>query len=416
MDGISGFAVIFFVVAGVSCYPETDTFPLIAAPESLKLPLLTGNRFLVSGGASNPSRRAFQAMQRPLLGTFENGTRRILSDIQDGLRYILQTKNAYTLAFHGTGTTALLGVLDNLIEPGDKILVGVNGHWGQIVANLSAQRFGADVVKMEKPFGTRFSLDEIRLALQLHRPDFLYLASGESTTGVYQPLEGVGELCHRYNCITIADVVATVGQQPINMDANKIDAVYMNSQKGCGGIVGLAPVSFSSRAMNKIKRRTTLAKNYQTDMNGQAKAWFIESSELHSAYVHSISLPLLYMLREGLANVADEGLENVWSRHKDAHRFLQRRAASLGLEHFVPNYDDRLVGASLYKVPAGKDAYKIQTYMLNKHSTEIYPGYKILLGKVIRFGFIGSNANRETVSKVMSALEDALASPSTDLL
>ncbi|CAL8138960.1 unnamed protein product [Orchesella dallaii] len=355
----------------VSCWninTSTKSFALeYEKPECLKSPLETESRLLVSGGATNPYNRSFDALRLPMLGMMEGPAIKVLSDIQDGIRYVLQTKNEYTLAYHGTGTAGMSGVLDNLIEPGDKILIGVMGYWGNRVANI-AKRLGGNVVRMEKPSGSRFFLNEIEAELQRHRPKLLFLVNGESSTGVYQPIEGVGDLCYKYNCITIIDVVATVAQQPINMDKNKIDVIYFNSQKGCGGIVGLSPVSYSPRAMSKIKRRQSLPRIYLTDIKEQADAWYITMpvESPHEAWRHSFSIPTLYSLREALARIVEEGIENVWSRHADTHRLFQARAEKLGLEHFVPNPEDRLIGTSMFKVPPGKDGYKIESYILKK--------------------------------------------------
>jgi len=425
-----GLVVLLIAIKDFSCFGENITSAEsfsgeisvtrnqtshYSRPDSLRSPLQTESRLLVSGGATNPYNRSFDSLKLPMMGMMEDPTIKILFDIQDGIRYVLQTNNDYTFAYHGTGTTGMSGTLDNMIEPGDKVLVGIIGVWGNVATKI-AQRLGGNVVRMEKPAGQRFSLIEIEAGLHRHRPNILFLVSGESSTGVYQPMEGVGQLCHKYNCITIIDVIATVGQQPIKMDENKIDVVYLNSQKGCGGIVGLSPVSYSPRAMRKVKRRRTFPKIYQTDANEQADAWFITKpvEARHEAYAHSLSVSLLYSLREGLARVVEEGIENVWERHADAHRYLQFRAAKLGLEPFVPNPEDRLIGTAIFKAPQGKDGYKIESYMLEKFGIEISPGLFISVGKLIRIGLFGSNANREVVSRVMDALEIALNSTQTN--
>ncbi|CAL8085331.1 unnamed protein product [Orchesella dallaii] len=385
-------------------------------PECLQSPLEPENRLLVSGAAANPYKRSFEALRLPMLGHMGDRTIKMLSEIQEGLRYVLQTKNEYTLAYHGTGTTGMSGVLDNMIEPGDKILVGVMGYWGDKVAKI-AQRFGAIVIRMEKSPGSRLSLSEIEAELEMHRPDLLFLVSGESSTCVYQPVEGIGELCYKYDCISIIDVIATAGIQPIRMDENKIDVVYFNTHKGCGGIVGLSPVSYSPRAMSKVKRRQTLPRIYQTDITVQAEAWYITmpKESPHDGWRHSFSICLLYSLREVLARIVEEGIENVWERHADTHRYFTSRAEKLGLEHFVPNPEDRLLATIMFKVPPGKDGYKIVSYISEKYQIDISPGLFVNMGKVLRVGLFGNNANRETAATVIEALESALNSTATDL-
>ncbi|CAL8090239.1 unnamed protein product [Orchesella dallaii] len=333
-------------------------------PESLQSPLEPETRLLVSGAAANPYKRSFEALRLPMLGHMGDRTIKMLSEIQEGLRYVLQTKNEYTLAYHGTGTTGMSGVLDNMIEPGDKILVGVKGYWGDKVAKI-AQRFGANVVRMEQTPGSRFSLNQIEAELEMHRPDILFLVSGESSTCVYQPLEGIGELCYK----------------------------------------------------SKVKRRETPPRIYQTDITVQAEAWYITmpKESPHDGWRHSFSICLLYSLREVLARIVEEGIENVWERHADTHKYFTSRAEKLGLEHFVPNPEDRLVATIMFKVPTGKDGYKIVNYISEKFQIDISPGLFVNMGKVLRVGLFGSNANRETAATVIEALESALNSTQTDL-
>ncbi|CAL8138958.1 unnamed protein product [Orchesella dallaii] len=425
-------AMIIIVIKNVSCL-DTDLITTLNGtckktcskkteiinyfePQCLKAPLQTESRLLASGGATNPYNRSFDSLRFPTMGMLEDGAVKIMSEVQDGIRHLLQTENDYTLVYHGTGTTGMTGVLDNMIEPGDKILVGEMGYWATVAVNI-AKRLGANVIQMETSHGSRFSLSEIEAALQKHRPTILYLINGESSTGVYQPLEGIGELCYKYDCISIIDVVATVGQQPIKMDENKIDVVYFNSQKGCGGIVGLAPVSFSPRAIRKVRRRQTLPKIYQTDITEQADAWYITMSaeQRNEAFLHSFSMSLLYSLREGLARIVEEGIENVWYRHADTHRYLQFRAEKLGLEPYVRNPEDRLIGTTVFWAPKGKDAVKIEHYMLEKFNIAISAGLFVDVGKVIRIGLFGNNANRVAATKVMDALEIALHATETNV-
>lgn len=121
-----------------------------------------------------------------------------MTDIKEGLQYVLQTRNDFTLAVHGTATAGCHAVLDNLIEEGDKVLALINGYWGELMANMS-ERLGAQVVRFNRAPGTVFTLDEIENALRVHRPDIVLVVQGESSTTVRQPLEGVGDLCEKYD-------------------------------------------------------------------------------------------------------------------------------------------------------------------------------------------------------------------------
>ncbi|CAL8138966.1 unnamed protein product [Orchesella dallaii] len=166
----------------------------------------------------------------------------------------------------------------------------------------------------------------------------------------------------------------------------------------------------------KVRRRQTLPKIYQTDITEQAHAWFITMpvEQRSAAFIHSISMSLLYSLREGLASVVEEGIENVWHRHADTHSYFQFRARKLGLQPYVPNPEDRLIGTTIFWAPEGKDAVKIEQFMLEKFSIEISAGLFVDMGKVIRVGLFGRNANRAAAAEVMDALEFSLNSTDTN--
>ncbi|ODM88615.1 Serine--pyruvate aminotransferase, mitochondrial, partial [Orchesella cincta] len=386
-------------------------------PESLRSKAATGqNALLVGGGAASPNPRSISALQLPGPGMYSEYAKNLRKEIMEGLRYILRTKNEYTFVYHGSGTTATTAVMDNLLEQGDKIVVGVYGHWSSIAAEI-AERLGANVIRLKKPLGSRLTLEEIEKALSEHKPKVLYLLHGESTTGIFQPLDGIGNVCEKYGTLFAMDLVATIAQVPFDMDALKIDVAMMNTQKGIGGIVGLAPVSFSPKAVAMIKNRKTRPRVYHTDVTEQAREWLIEKPKCYQVgtCVHSTSLALFHMLREALANVVDEGIENVWARHEASNRYMYDRVAQMGLEFVVPVKKDRLPGTLIVKCPKGKDAHKIVSFMWDKYQIEISSGFgPQTFGKCIRIGLFGHNARVETAEIILDALEQTLGSPETD--
>ncbi|ODM91082.1 Serine--pyruvate aminotransferase, mitochondrial [Orchesella cincta] len=389
----------------------------LPVPKCLSNRAATGEKgMLAGGGACTPYPRSFEAMKLACPGMYYTYAKTIRKEIMEGLRYILQTKNQYTFAYHGSGSTGTTAVMDNLIEQGDKVAVGVYGHWSSIAADI-AERLGANVIRLKKPLGSRLTLEEIEKALSEHKPKVLYLLHGESTTGILQPLDGIGEACEKYGTILAVDLVSTVAQIPIEMDRMKIDVVMMNTQKAIGGVVGLAPVSYSPKAIAIIRNRKTPPRVYQTDVLEQAREWLIEEPKWYQveSCLHSVSLALLHMLREGLANIVDEGIENVWARHDQSSRYIFDRAEEMGLEFVVPVKEDRLPGTLLVKCPKGKDAYKVTGYMWDKHRIELSTGFgPPTIGKCIRVGLFGENARLDVAETIMDALKDSLSSPETN--
>ncbi|XP_025786488.1 serine--pyruvate aminotransferase [Puma concolor] len=190
---------------------------LVAPPEALLRPLSIPNRLLLGPGPSNLAPRVLVAGGKQMIGHMHKEMFQIMDDIKQGIQYVFQTKNPLTLAISGSGHCALEAALFNILEPGDPFLVGVNGIWGQRAADIG-ERIGARVHPMIKDPGNHYTLQELEEALAQHKPVLLFLTQGESSSGVLQPLDGCGELCHRYNCLLLVDSVASLCGTPIYMD------------------------------------------------------------------------------------------------------------------------------------------------------------------------------------------------------
>lgn len=325
----------------------------------LNRPMTTTFRQINSGLPPDPYSRAQESMQRDQITMTEPEAGEILQDIRVGLQYVLQTQNEFTFAIHGTGTSGMNAALDNLIEPNDKVLVFINGYWGQLMASMS-EGLDAEVIKVEKHTGLKFTLEEIKSAIEAHQPQIVAIVYGESTAGLFQSLEGVGDICEANGALLVVDAISVVGIGPVYVDKNKIDAVFISSHKGLGGVAGLAPISLSTRAVDKLRSRKTPPRSQATDFLSEIKWW-------NGDPIHSISLSLLYALREALATIAEEGISQTYFRHWVNTRRLGRGLAFQGLEHVVRNPQDRMVGITAVKVPPGKDAAKIAQFIFHKY-------------------------------------------------
>lgn len=358
-------------------------------------------RLLLGPGPSNAHPRILQAMSTPQVGHLDPEFLRLMDEIQELLRYAWQTDNQFTLPVSGTGSAAMEACFANLVEAGDKVLIGVNGYFGNRMVDM-AGRYGGEVHQLAKPWGEVFSIGEIRSGLEKHRPAILGLVHAETSTGACQPIEQIGELCREHDCLLLVDTVTSLGGVPIFIDEWKIDAAYSGSQKCLNCPPGIAPLTFGERALAKLKSRKTKVANWYLDMTQIMKYWGGQRT-----YHHTAPINMNYGLREALRIVAEEGLEERWRRHQQTAELFWDGLSKIGLECHVAE-ERRLPSLTTVKVPDGIDGKAIQQYLLNEFNIEIAGGLGELAGKVWRVGLMGYNSRRENVSLLLNALQQAM--------
>ncbi|XP_039716977.1 alanine--glyoxylate aminotransferase [Pteropus medius] len=378
---------------------------LVAPPEALRWPLSVRSWLLLGPGPSNVAPRVLEAGRLQMISHMHKEMYQIMDEIKQGIQYMFQTRNSLTLAVSGSGHAALEAALFNLLEPGDAYLVGVNGIWGQRAAEIG-ERIGARVHQMIKDPGGCFTLQEVEEGLAQHRPVLLFLTQGESSSGVLQPLDGYGELCHRYQCLLLVDSVASLGGVPIHMDRQGIDVLYSGSQKVLNAPPGTSLISFSDKAKSKIYARKTRPFSFYLDVKWLANIWGCDGAP--RMYHHTTPVVSLYCLREALALLVEESLESSWKRHQETALYLQGRLQALGLQLFVKDPELRLPTITTVAVPAGYDWRDIVSYVMDHFAIEITGGLGPSTGKVLRIGLLGCNATRENVDRVIHALQEAL--------
>ncbi|XP_041120506.1 serine--pyruvate aminotransferase, mitochondrial-like [Polyodon spathula] len=328
-----------------------------------------------------------------------------MDDIKKGIQYAFQTKNELTLAISGSGHAAMEAALYNAVERGETVLIGINGIWGERAADIS-ERMGADAKRLVKPPGECFTLQEIEQALSKHKPVLFFITHGESSTGIVHPLDGLGALCHKYNCLLLVDSVASLGGVPIYMDKQEIDILYTGSQKVLNAPPGTAPISFSERAKQKIFSRKTKPVSFYLDMGWLANYWACDGKP--RIYHHTGPVSGFFALRESLAILAEQGLENTWKHHQEIAQYLHQGLEKLGLKLFVKDKNLRLPTVTTIAVPEGYDWRDITTYVMKSYSTEIAGGLGPLVGMVLRVGMMGYNCTKANADLVLQALGDAL--------
>ncbi|PKK16718.1 alanine--glyoxylate aminotransferase isoform X1 [Columba livia] len=377
----------------------------VPKPQGLLRPLVVPERLLLGPGPSNVPPRILAAGGRQLLGHMHPEVLQVMDEIKAGIQYAFQTQNRLTLAISGTGHCAMEAALLNLLEHGDTALVAVNGIWGQRAADI-ARRLGAVVRELWKPPGEYFTPQDIEEGLVRHKPLVLFITHGESSTGVLQPLEGLGELCHRHGCLLLVDAVASLGGAPIFMDQQEIDVLYSGSQKVLNAPPGSAPISFSERAREKILRRKTQPLSFYLDMGWLANYWGCDGEPRR--YHHTAPINSFFSLREGLAMLAELGLESSWERHRANCAQLCQGLRDLGLELFVKEEKARLPTITTVRVPKGYDWKEITAFLMENHAIEIAGGLGPSAGKVLRIGLMGCNSTSSNVDRVLHGLRDAL--------
>jgi alanine-glyoxylate transaminase / serine-glyoxylate transaminase / serine-pyruvate transaminase len=359
------------------------------------------SRLLLGAGPANLHPRVLQALSTQLISHLDPSFISLIEETQDLFRYLWQTKNELVLAISGTGAAAMEAAIANVVEPGDVVLVGVNGYFGSRIAE-TATRYGADVRSIQKPWGEVFALEELRSALELNRPVLLALVHGETSTGVEQPLVGIGGLCREYDALFMVDSVASLGGVPLYVDAWGIDVCYSAGQNCLGAPPGISPLTMNHRAMDKIHSRKTPVQSLYFDVTMLAEYWGSQHR-----YHHTIPINLIYALRESLRLIIEEGIAECWQRHRNNAELLWMGLAEMELDCYVrPGI--RLPGVTTIQVPPKVNARAVARYLLTDYNLEIGVGIEHMAEEVWRVGLMGFNSRAENVTLFLRTFEDAL--------
>lgn len=358
-------------------------------------------RLLLGPGPSNAHPDVLAAMSTAPLGHLDPDFLKVMDEIQSLLRYVWQTENPTTIAISGTGSAAMEATIANSVQPGDVVLVGVTGYFGNRLVDM-AGRYGADVKTISKPWGQVFSLEELKTALETHRPAILALVHAETSTGARQPMEGVSALCQEFGTLLLIDTVTSLGGVPIHLDEWGVDLAYSCSQKGLGCSPGASPFTMSPRAWDRLQQRSGKVPNWYLDSTLLMKYWGQER-----VYHHTAPVNLYYGLREALRILADEGIENSWARHQKNAEYLWEQLEAIGLKMHVDRAN-RLPTLTTVCVPEGVDAKAISGKLLQEHNIEVGNGLGELAGKVWRVGLMGYNSKPESVDRLVAALKQVL--------
>ena len=362
-------------------------------------------RTLMGPGPSDVHPRVLAAMARPTIGHLDPVFVSMMDELKLLLQYSFQTKNDLTIPVSAPGSAGMETCFVNLVEPGEKVIVCQNGVFGGRMKE-NVERCGGVAVLVEAEWGRAVDPQRVEDALKKN-PDAKIVAfvHAETSTGAQSDAKAISALARQYGCLTIVDAVTSLAGTPLKVDDWQLDAVYSGSQKCLSCTPGLSPVTFSPRAVEKIKARKSKVQSWFLDLNLVMGYW---GGAVKRAYHHTAPINPLYGLHEALVIMKDEGLENSWARHARMHGALRAGVEAMGLSFLVP-VAERLPQLNAIRLPDGIDEAAIRQRLLNEFNLEIGAGLGALAGKVWRIGLMGYAANVKNVLFCLSALEATLA-------
>jgi len=358
-------------------------------------------RELFGPGPTNVPDSILEALSLPTIGHLDPEFLKIMDEIGERLRYCMQTQNALTFVLSAPGSIGMETSFVNTLEPGDKIVICINGVFGGRMKDI-CERIGAEVVAIEFDWGTPVDPDQLRETLVQHE-DAVAVAfvHAETSTGVRSDAKTLAEVARNHGCLVIADCVTSLGGVELLIDDWGLDVVYSGSQKCLSCVPGLSPITFSAAAVDRIKARKTRAQSWFCDISLLMS--YYESGEKTRAYHHTAPVNSLFAINEALRLVEEETLEQRWKRHADAAAHLYERLEAAGLELIV-GAANRLAPLTLVRIPDGVDDTGVRSALLAEQSIELGGGLGKFAGKAWRIGLMGQNATVERADFIADAL------------
>jgi alanine-glyoxylate transaminase/serine-glyoxylate transaminase/serine-pyruvate transaminase len=357
-------------------------------------------RLLLGPGPSNPYPEVMEAFQRPVLGHLDPDFLVVLDEIADRLRAVFRTANELTLPISGTGSAGMEACFVNLLEPGDTAIVGVNGVFGERMCDV-AGRCGAAVVRVEQPWGRAIDPQQLLDAQAAHPgARLLAVVHAETSTGVENEIAPLAALQHT-DTLLLVDTVTSLGGIPVDVDGWGVDAVYSGTQKCLGVPPGLAPVSFSARAVERVRARRAPPQSWYLDLGLLAD--YVGSAR---RYHHTAPISMLYALHAGLGVLLADGLDSAHARHRHAGTLLQDALPDLGFRAFAQ--ERRLPQLTSVWLPDGVDDAKARGELRTRFGIEVGGGLGDLAGRGWRIGLMGHSARERSVVTLLGALRALL--------
>ena len=359
-------------------------------------------RVLLGPGPSNLHPRVVQAMGSPILGYMDPQFLQVMDETMALLRFLFQTRNELTITLPGTGMAGMEAAIANIVEPGDEVIVGIHGFFGQRMADI-VERHGGTAIRVEVAFGQTIDPGQIAEQLKRHpKAKAVGVIHGETSSGIGQPLEQIGKLCREHDTIFIVDTVCSLGGADIPVDALLIDVCYSGGQKCIGGPAGIAPITLNERAVHVIESRTRPVDTWYLDLKLIRQYWLTQR-----VYHHTAPGPLVYALREALRLIVDETISTRVERHRKCGDMLKAGLCDLGLELYG-DPQHRLAMLTCVLSGDGIDDVSVRSRLLAEYGIEIAGGFGPLAGKAWRIGLMGYSCTERNVHYLLAALRKIL--------
>jgi len=356
-------------------------------------------RILMGPGPSNVHPRVLKAMSTPLIGHLDPQFIQIMDEVKEMTRQLFQTNNQITSVISGTGSAGMETCFVNLLEPGDEVMVCVNGVFGNRMCEI-VERSGAKLIRVDAPWGKPVDPAQVKEAIEKSSPKVVAIVHAETSTGVLQPLEEISRMVNDAGSLFLVDTVTSLAGTQVKADDWGIDAIYSGSQKCISAPPGLSPVSFSQKALKTMDSRKTRVQSWYLDMSMIRNYW----AGAKRAYHHTGPISMIYSIHEALRIVFEEGLEKRFERHYRNHKILRDGLEAMGFEFLVaPEY--RLPMLNAIRIPAGYDDALIRSRLLNEYNIEIGAGLGEFAGKVWRIGLMGESCTLNHINMLLGALK-----------
>ena len=361
-------------------------------------------RLLMGPGPSDVHTRILNAMARQTIGHLDPAFIDMMDETKQMLKYAFITENELTMPISAPGSAGMEACFANLVEPGDKVIVCINGVFGTRMKE-NVIRVGGEAIIINDEWGKPVDSQKVEQAL-IDNPDAKIVAfvHAETSTGAISDAKSICKLAQQHSCLTIVDAVTSLAGSELRVDDWGIDAIYSGSQKCLSAMPGLSPVSFSDKAINKFTHRKTPVTSWFLDLNLVMGYW---GKGAKRAYHHTAPVNTLYGLHESLVMLTEEGLENSWSRHKENHLLLKAGLSELGISYLVDE-SSRLPQLNSVYIPEGSDDAQVRSSLINDFNIEIGAGLGDLAGKIWRIGLMGHTSRKENVELCLKALKEVL--------
>jgi len=358
-------------------------------------------RLLLGPGPSPVHPRILEALGRPTVGHLDGQFLAVMDDVNERLRRVFGTENALTFPVSGTGSAAQEAAMANVLEPGDTAIIGINGVFGGRLREM-ARRMGAEVVAVEAEWGRILDPEALVDAHRAH-PDARVLAvvHAETSTGVRQPLGEIGQYLAGTDTLFLVDTVTSLGGIPVALDEHGVDVAYSGTQKCLGVPPGLAPISFSERAAERVRTRETPCQSWYLDAGLLAE--YVGEGATRK-YHHTAPINMMYALHEGLVIAEEEGLPERYERHERVGGILREALLERGFCLFAQE-GHRLPQLTAAVLPEGWDEGALRRRLLQEHAIEVGGGLGPAAGTLWRIGLMGHGATEESVERLLAAVD-----------